>query len=125
MKQYYDSIQPTQSINIKRPRVEEWQIITTVLQKYPKHERQFNAYKLGYLDRPPGSYYLTIVWEVFVNYPVILDKDCPKVSKVVDMQNEMRFSVGEVTIDISEHTINQLLVGQLYIIITNTLEIEH
>lgn len=93
---------------MKRTTVEEHKIITTELHEYLDLERHFNAC----LIKPPGSYYPNLVHDFCTNYLEILENDCLKRSKVEDIRNRIRFLVRGVTIDISDHTINQILFNQ-------------
>lgn len=59
---------------MKRPIVEKNQIVTTYPHKYLELERRFNEYELARLSKPPGSYHLNLVHELFANYLDILSQ---------------------------------------------------
>lgn len=102
---------------MKRPNAEEYQIFKTNLSEYSDLERRFNKYELAWLSKPPGSYYPDIVHDFFANYLTILEKDCPKRTRVIDIRNRTRVSIRDIIVDIFDHTINQILFGQQYTIL--------
>lgn len=91
---------------MRRVIAEEHQIISTGLHEYPDQERKFNEYELGYLSKPPRSYYPILVCKFFASYLIILVRGFPKGSNMVDMQNRTRVPVRGVIVDIFYNTIN-------------------
>lgn len=111
---FYDGLKPGDRTKVKRPIVEEHQIITTTLHEYPELERRFNEYQLQRMSRPLGSYQPNVVPDFFDNYLALLKKDLPNDQKAADRDKLDVVPVRGVDIDISESTLNRFLFGPDY-----------
>lgn len=54
-KHFYDGLKHSQNRPMKRPIVEEYQLVTSNLHEYPDLGKSFNEYELEYLSKPLGS----------------------------------------------------------------------
>lgn len=61
--------------------------MTSELHKYPELEQHLNEYELSQMSKPPSSYLLNLVREFFANYLELIEKDCPKGTKISDLPN--------------------------------------
>ncbi|KAF3653226.1 hypothetical protein FXO38_15747 [Capsicum annuum] len=61
------------------------------------------------MSKPPGTYYPNIIWEFFANYLALVEKKCPKGTKILDLPYREAVFVRDITIDISALTLNRML----------------
>ncbi|KAF3620620.1 hypothetical protein FXO38_32263 [Capsicum annuum] len=66
------------------------------------------------MSKPPGTYYPNIIREFFANYLALVEKGCPKGTRILDLPNREAVPIREVTIDISTRTLNRMLLGPDY-----------